>query len=389
MKDISPLFEKRIALWGMGKKGCEILGNIISMGAGGHGILLCDSNCDIQGKDILGHTVLSPGKWYQELESIGLETVAVLVTAASVKFQDEILRELEIRYGQSVEIYTEYAVEWGIYLGLKNSNIDNVYKEKKKLIQQEDNRVSRESQSRKQEIMPLKYFAFLPLHQDEIILIYQIGKVASSTIYNSLLNYRRNVLHCHYLTGIGETEDSLYELLNLKGGKIISLVRDPVARQISEMWESICLAHGYSAEVDFSEIEKAYFPDQFDGGEFDWYEDEMKRVFKIDVFEHPFDKEKGYSVIKQGNIELLLMKTEKVDELENVIGNFLNIEGFRLENNNVGEENAHRFAYREYRENFCLSEDILENIYKKDEHMKHFYSEQERDILYRKWLKGC
>ena len=46
----------------------------------------------------------------------------------------------------------------------------------------------------------------------------------------------------------------------------------------------------------------------------------MKEVFGIDVFAYPFDAEKGYTLIKEGNIELLLMKMEKLSELENVIG---------------------------------------------------------------------
>ncbi|MDE7430765.1 MAG: putative capsular polysaccharide synthesis family protein [Lachnospiraceae bacterium] len=385
MKDISPLFEKKLVMWGMGQKGHDILEDILSMGAGQKGILLCDSDYSLWGKDILNNTVLSPNELKGEIQKIAESDIAVLVTVASVRAQDEIISAVETMCGKSVDIYTEYAVEWGIYLGLKNPRIENKYKDRK-ITEHEINRSYNKELIQVRE-EALKYFAFLPLHQNEIILVYQSGKVASSTVCKSISNYDRYALHCHRLDGIGENDDSLYELLNLKSGKIISLVRDPVARQIAAMWQNIYQVHRYSAEVDFSEIERYFFPDQFDGGEFTWFDGQMKKVFKIDVFDYPFDKESGYSIIRKGNIELLLLKMEKINELEDVIGDFLNIEQFRLDSSNVGSEKSYRFAYRDYKANFRLPQEILENIYMKNEHMKHFYSEQERKALYEKWIR--
>ncbi len=53
MKDISPLFGRKLVIWGMGEKGCQILAEILGMGAGKKGILLCDSDCSIQGEKVL------------------------------------------------------------------------------------------------------------------------------------------------------------------------------------------------------------------------------------------------------------------------------------------------------------------------------------------------
>lgn len=189
------------------------------------------------------------------------------------------------------------------------------------------------------------------------------------------------------LDNIGENDDSMLKLLELKSGKIICLVRDPVARQIAAMWQNIHQVQRYSATVNFAEIEKYYFPEQFTGGEFSWFDKQMKKVFNIDVFEYPFDQEKGYSIIKKGNIEVLLMKMEKLNDLEAVIGEFLNIENFNLDNENVGSEKPYRFAYRDYKANFKLPKEVLDNVYVKNEHTKHFYSEQERETFYNKWLK--
>lgn len=385
MRDISPLFDKKLAIWGMGNAGREILSDILEMGAGEKGILLCDSNCNLQGEEILNNVVLSPKDFHDKIWDAAKEDVAVLVTVASVKAQDEIIKDLEKMFGEFVDIYTEYALKWGIYFGLKNSNIKREYKEKK-LFEHEKNRLYNQEFFKLMD-KTFKYFTFLPLHNDEIILIYQPGKVASSTVYKSISNFNKYALHCHILDNVEENEGSLLELLELKKGKIISLVRDPVARQIAAMWQNIQQVNRYSAEVDFAEIEKYYFPEKFVGGEFGWFDRQMKKVFKIDVFDYPFDPEKGYSIIKKGNIEILLMKMERLNDLEDVIGEFLNIENFKLDNNNVSAEKPYRFAYREYKTSFRLPKEILENVYIKNEQTSHFYSKQEREALYRRWLK--
>lgn len=385
MRDISPLFDKRLVLWGVGQKGRKILTDILEMGAGKKGILLCDSNCCLQGEDVLGNIVLSPKDLEAIIRKAVKEDFAILVTAVSIKAQDEIISAVKGMCGENIDIYTEHAIEWGIYLGLKNANIDRKYKEKKYAEHERNRLYNREDFV--QMVDSFRYFSFLPLHNDEIILVYQPGKVASSTVYKSILNYNRYALHCHVLDNLGEDDTSLLKLLELKSGKIISLVRDPVARQIAAMWQNIQQLNRYSAGVDFAEIENYFFPKHFDGGEFSWFDKHMKKIFKIDIFQYPFDQEQGYSIIKKGNIELLLLKTEKLNGLENVIGEFLNIKNFKLDNDNVGIEKPYRFAYRDYKANFRLPKEMLDNIYVRNERTKYFYSAREREVFYKQWEK--
>lgn len=384
MKEITPLFDKKLVIWGLGEQGHKFYDDIIHMGGGKKGIFLCDSDAFLQGKKVGRSTILSPKELGQILHNIELEDIAFLVTVASLKAQDEIISVIEKICGKFVDIYTAYAIEWGIYLGLRNSNMQSEFK-KQKLIEHERNRESKESLIWEREKC-LKYFAFLPLHNNEMILVFQPGKVASLALYKSIQNYNRNVLHCHILNGVEKKEGDLYQLANLKAAKIICLVRDPIARQIAVMWQNIQEMNRYSLEADFSEIEKYYFPDDFDGQEFQWFDGQMKKFFQIDVFEYPFDRYKGYSIIKKGNIELLLLKMERINELENIIGGFLGIEQFHLCRENVSEEKAYRFALREYKRCFSISQARLEEIYLNDERMKHFYTEEERSDLYMKWL---
>ncbi len=386
MKDISPLFEKQIVIWGMGQRGHSFLKEILAMGAGKRGIWLCDSDTRIcENEYNFGYSIFSPEELRKELSHADLNKFIILVTTASLKFQDEIINHIVKQYGGKIDIYTDYAIEWGIYLNIHNPYVDKEYRRKKL---SERNRPILSDRQRINKEFVFRYFVFAPLHNDEIILVYQCGKVGSTTVSNSIKKFGRNVLHCHTLADIGENDDDLYKILNLKSGKIICLVRDPVAKAIAAMWECVNEMERYSREADFKEIERYFLSKNLAEEEFKWFDEQMNKYLKIDVFQYPFDQEKGYSIIKKDNIELLLLKLEKLNEMEDVIGEFLNIKRFQLYNTNIGMEKAYRFAIQEYKETVNISQEQLEDVYIRNKRMRHFYTERERHELYLKWLRN-
>lgn len=90
MKDISPLYDKKLIIWGMGKKGRQILAEILEMGAGKKGILLCDSDSSLQGEELFNHIILTPKDLQQKIKNVVKGDMAILVTASSTIAQDEI-----------------------------------------------------------------------------------------------------------------------------------------------------------------------------------------------------------------------------------------------------------------------------------------------------------
>lgn len=386
MKDITPLFIKKIIVWGIGKNGRSIIKELKAMGAGKEGIFLCDSNCELWGDTVMEHKIISPDQLKEAVEKDNSDEIAVIVTVLSIQLQDEIIERIHEIFGTSVDIYTEYGFTWGIFYDIKNAFANRSYKNKK-LKEHEESRCT-SFQQRLSQVREdvFRYFTFLPLHNNEIILVYQPGKVASTSLYKSIQNYGYHVLHCHELDKIGSSDDDLYRLLNLYSGKIISLVREPIARRISEMWQGIPYADRYVSGADFYDVENYYFNEGIQGAlsEFEWFDTQLKKLFRIDVYAHPFDREKGYTIIKQGRIELLLLKVEKLNELNDVVGKFLDIDQFHLCNDNVGRKKPYRYALQEYKENFTISREMLESIYE-NKYVKHFYSEQERAEFYQKW----
>ena len=382
MKNILPLFEKKIAVWGIGNKGRRLVEEIKAMGGGKNGIFLCDSNPGLWGECCMGHTILSPNGLQESIAAFGSQNIVFLVTVISMKAQDEILKRIEELYGDNVDVCTENAVEAAIYLNLMNPCIDGEYR-KKKLVEHEINRLCNDDALRQKEDA-FKYFSFLPLHEDEIIIVYQKGKVASSSVYYSIKKYNRNVLHSHTLAEIGNTDEDLSKLLNLKSGKIITLVRDPVARRISEMWQNISNWPRYSVKVDFNEIEQYYFKKGFEKGDMEWFDEQIKRFFKINIFDYPFDKEKGYVWIKKDHVEILALKMEKMNENEKIVGEFIGRSELKYTMCNIGDDKHSKYIYQELKKQFSVPLDRLKEYYG-NERFLHFYTEEEKMKFCNRW----
>lgn len=380
--DISPLFEKKVVIWGIGYEGQALLEEMKAMGAGKWGIILCDSDENKWGKWVGGCQIMPPIT-LKEYIVRDLHNLIICIMVNEINAQNEILKKISTIVTYDVDICTSFAVKWGIYYGLKSSYMDETYR-RDKLIEHENRRKEEKAVV---DINAIRYFAFAPLHNDEMILVYQPGKAGSSSVYHSIRKYGRYVLHSHSLRHVGYTDMDLRELVDRKAGKIISLVREPISRTIASMWQNIPSVKFFGVQADMDDIEKYFFREGFENFQFEWFNQEMKKVFDIDIYEYPFDKKRGYQIIKAGNIELLLMKMEKLNNLETVIGQFLGINDFKLEGANVGEEKPYRFAYQEYKKRFLISNERLDAVYKKNKYVKHFYTEEECEQFLKKYKR--
>jgi len=227
------------------------------------------------------------------------------------------------------------------------------------------------------------------------VLIYQMGKVGSSTIFHSLEQCGVQGWHVHLLTEKYETwrkgyEDSrtIKELFNLSQNeklKIITLVRDPISRNVASFFETVGLT--YSKFIDEYNSNKDKVIDYliklyFEGGgshnfPLSWWDNELNNVFGINVFETGFDKIKGYQIYQNETVEVLLIKMEKINECAgSAIGEFLGIDRFELFNSNVGEDKLYNEVYRDFKERIEFSTEYVDRFYD-SKVVHHFYTEDE------------
>jgi hypothetical protein len=265
------------------------------------------------------------------------------------------------------------------------------------------------------------------------ILIYQMGKVGSSSVLASLQALQLPVppVHVHQLSdaglavkrawyadcGVLDKSDYAGDLAHATAirrlvddhrhdyhWRIISLFREPVGLEISSIFENHKLfphqmpASGNESELlEFSKIiarhlgesrenpgqlspEQSYFQS--------WFDSELKVVFGVDVFAHRFDKTRGYSIIRQGNVSVLLIKLERLSAVfSQAVSDFLGIAGVELVSRNTSGEKEYRTLYHDITAKFSLPREFLKQLYS-NRYSVHFYSRAERSALIRKWHKN-
>ena len=242
------------------------------------------------------------------------------------------------------------------------------------------------------------------------VLIYQMGKVGSTSLEVSLINARHfHTLYSNHPCKVHDTRrrkhpvswvlklfgNALKRALIRRRGrvKIISLVREPYGRNVSMFFQDLPLwmseyqdvvrfdSRNEGPEFLFEAFENAYDHFYFDR----WFDRELKRLTGIDIFEHPFDKERGYEVIRRGKYEVLLLKLEKLEKAHEAIEAFVGYR-FDMQDANRGERKWYACLYDDFKKKYRPSEAHLTKLYL-TKTVRHFYSEEEVAGYLRRYLE--
>lgn len=244
------------------------------------------------------------------------------------------------------------------------------------------------------------------------ILVYQSGKVGSSTITDSLLQakLKNPIYHVHLLSDEGlnsprgkpKLGKALRRKIDAHGGiaainwKIISLTRDPIAIALSALFQSIGMGKRNDLSKHNGEIDKILVLEElyrnledFDRSYFcTWFDRELKTVFDVDVFTYPFNYDRGYSIIKQNNIEVLVIRLEDLNSFGNkALMEFLNLDNpIDLVPKNVGDKKTYADTYEYVKNNISVPLDICHKIYS-SKYSSHFYNSSQQEKFISKWVK--
>ncbi len=256
---------------------------------------------------------------------------------------------------------------------------------------------------------------------DQIILVYQMGRVGSKSIENFLRNYypsssRCLVLHGHYLNEFAELEKRVKtDLVDISGFmtdlknvndvfrkaiadnppgrkiKIISLVRDPVARNVSTFFYAIeqfipdWEARYSNGLLSLDDLVAIFISKRsFVLTALHWFDEQMAPVFGIDVFADPFPREKGYMIYSAEKADLLLIRTENLNQCApEAFRKFLGIENFEMLKMNTGEESKAGNLYRLFTKK-SLPLEYVQWTYR-FKLPRHFYTDAELDAFRRRW----
>ncbi|MDJ0662083.1 MAG: putative capsular polysaccharide synthesis family protein [Crocosphaera sp.] len=255
------------------------------------------------------------------------------------------------------------------------------------------------------------------LSQRELILVHQMGKVGSSTIYKSLkhLNLSIPIYHTHILDPkiledlkrdinlhphLNQRQRIITELclheqikkgLDQKKWKIITLVRDPISKNISSFFENLSnpffYRNGTIENQDLDELIQQFLDNFHHQWVLNWFDRNIKNIFNIDVFSQEFPKDQGYKIFTRENVEVLLIRTEDIDsKIEEAMKKFMNLEDFNLINANIAKKKKYAKKYKKFQQIINLPESYIDEMYN-SKYAQHFYSEEEIERLKAKWLK--
>ena len=257
------------------------------------------------------------------------------------------------------------------------------------------------------------------------LIVYQMGKVGSSTVVESLKasDPDRYVYQVHYLTHkeidtirniyYGQSSgilnkrfltrskhllESEYLRKQLDKGingqkwKIVTLVREPVARNMSSFFQILDLSlPDYVKQYQNGSLDTENLIDRFlndhelQAMPLSWFDTQLKAVFDIDVFAHEFPASKGYQIIEGDYADVLLLRLENLNEVsERAFKEFLDIDNFSLVKANIARNKDYYSAYKDVVNAIELPDSYLDKMYTA-KYTRHFYGDDEISRFKAKW----
>ena len=248
--------------------------------------------------------------------------------------------------------------------------------------------------------------------QPRPILVYQMAKVGSTSVYESLRKAGCFPLHVHQIAGSRGYNTSDYvedhgvtPTIDFYVGKLldrylqwtshrikaISLVRDPVSRYVSMLYHWNEHTSGAS-EVVSSDVEQTrqaiiqHFsqPATFEEGMYKWFDREMKVVLEVDVMDEPFNRQLGAGRFHGPRAEVLVLKLERLsDLLPTVVSDFVGAPLHEVRTN-VGNRRASGNEYERIKRTLKLPKATCDRIYN-HRWVRHFYTNSEIEAMKAKW----
>lgn len=375
--NIDALFEKKIIIYGAGIDGRQIYKFLQKISITAE--FFCDRN------PLALPSLPAPVISIDELRKKTQVCSDYFIILGSYSYFEDMLSELEKK---QIEAYicTWSAVRFGIELNIE----DGRFPEQFKKDFQQQKKIWNQNHALYHPVMWRMKLSRYP----DVVYVYQVGKVGSSTIVRTLEHENIGAVHFHRLTqrtGVPQIDDS-YEYFREKfhrdGARIISLVREPITRALSDYMQGFSefvlydRCTGSNIETEATQyIANSLMSNE----EFEWFDREIKTMTGVDVYQYPFDKQQGYAWIKEGKTEILLLKLESLNQNVDKIGEFVGKTGIKLVDKNVGAAKMTKYIYQQLKNNVKIPVSAVQKQYENNPKFDHFYSEQEKQTFLKKW----
>lgn len=228
------------------------------------------------------------------------------------------------------------------------------------------------------------------LRYNKPVIIYQMGKVASQSIAKSLRRYFPLVFNMHEISNHSSNSNSrlLFEhLLKREPTFIISIVRDPIARNISSFFQNIDLFCPQYECLSVEEVIKIYFKKYHHVYPIFWFDWEMLLNTGIDVYDYEYNHIHKHMIIQSGEISVLVLRAEDSDSCkEKSISTYFESDISISKQENITDKTELGDLYKEFKQKICFDNVYLEKMYQ-SRMVRKFYTSEEIEGFYARWNK--
>jgi hypothetical protein len=270
------------------------------------------------------------------------------------------------------------------------------------------------------------------------VLVYQMGKVGSSSVRNALFRSRskatRMVFMSHELLPIRKRDPGAIEIdeelrpavlseiadakrmfgelptrlrmhwlvrerlytqrihanfiASRRPVNVITLVREPIAANISMFFQMFPQYVGVPQPRSSHTIEQLgqiFLERYVHSRPLTWFDAELKPTLGIDVFAHDFPRDLGYERYENGPVRLLVLKSEIDDAAkQRAIAEFLGLDGFEMIRSNITARKQEANLYDRFKRETRFSRAFLSRMYD-SKYARHFYARRELEELGARW----
>ena len=239
-------------------------------------------------------------------------------------------------------------------------------------------------------------------YKDTLFLVYSMGKTGSSSVYYTLMRDLpfNKVLHVHFLSKYWYEwfssklsksnkkarnqilSDKAYKCIDSKNKVVtITIIRDPFSRSISDYFHSNenIIAKKTDTEIK-NEIINSYY---IQSNSLEWFEKDFNSYFQLDIYQKPFDKQKGWTVYDIDNKnKVLLIRIDVLTQsfksafsfLTGISINELFITNRREDDDSLSER------YKLFKANYAEEKSSVDEKLN-SKFVKHFFSEEQIEKL--------
>lgn len=242
-------------------------------------------------------------------------------------------------------------------------------------------------------------------YNNTVFLAYSLGKTGSTSIHYTLLKEfpLNRIFHVHTMnSGLWWKEYNKNFLLEKRVRRyldkhpnrkviIISLVRDPISRSISDYFHNIKRRKDFIQTINEKKLieDITTFSDSFLKMSIEWFDSDVKYFTGFDVYNQSFDINAGYKeYCVSEKMKLLIIKTNCISKKgAKALSEFLDEEIDSIYNRNITNDKKLfkdiylnvKMKYNEPKENI---EAKLNNKF-----VRHFFSSEEIEILRHKYTR--